>query len=113
VQKMTVSTSIADGQSLSAAVPFRGLSPKSIHVASGAEGTWLSFRRTDAGATGVCRGWTGEPLTAAFVAGSWLEIDPADLASPDVLAFELCSDEAGTPQPQAGAVVLTIVAIGS
>lgn len=102
---------VSDGGSLSSAARLRGGSPKSIYVPPGAAGSWLAFQRTESAAAGYCRGWDGNKLTAAFVAGSWLELDAADIAAADMIAVELCSDEAGTPAPQTGAITVTIVAI--
>ena len=109
MSKISLSLTIADGASLSGFAPFRGASPKAIFVPAGAEGSWISFKRGENANVGYCRGWDGAKLTAAFVPGSWVELDSRDLAGVDTLAVELCSDEAGTAQPQTGAIALTVI----
>jgi hypothetical protein len=109
MSKISQTLTIADASSLSNQAAFRGASPKAIFVPAGAEGSWLSFKRGEGSNVGYCRGWSGEKLTAAFTAGSWLELDPTDLAGVDALSIETCSDEAGTAQVQSGAVTITVI----
>lgn len=107
--KISLTMTVADGGTLSSFASFRGASPKAVFVPVGAEGSWLAFQRGEGANVGYCRGWDGAKLTAAFVPGSWVELDARDLAGVDALAIELCNDEAGTAQPQTGAVTLTVI----
>jgi hypothetical protein len=111
MSKTSLTATIANGASLSAAIPLRGAALRAVFVPSGTEGAWLSFQRGENSTVGPCRGWTGEILTAAFVAGSWLELDDRDLAAIDVLYIQTCSAEDGTPQAQPGATALTVVGV--
>lgn len=112
MNKLSITVTMAAGQSISNFADLRNADLKAFRVSAGATGGWVAFIRSESSVSGYCRGPDNLKLTAAFTAGDWTELLVADLAGVDRLAVQLCADEtAATPAVQSEAVSITLVAL--
>jgi hypothetical protein len=111
MSKLMLNVTVAAGQSVSNFADLRNADLKAVRVAPGATGSWISFIRSESGASGYSRGPDNLKLTAAFTAGDWTELLTSDLAGVDRLAVQLCADESGAPSVQSETVAVSLVAL--